>query len=334
MIGSGFHASLVHNLSRKSVIGCLTLFSVWNLDFFRLILPPVCVSTSTKTINVLLFDSVVAFYLLFLTVFILMGIELYDSSCPTLLKVIFHKRKLNPKETILKTCATFLLLSYSKFLFVSINLLLAVPIYNCNSRGDLIPASAVLLYEPTIRFLHSEHIPYIIFALFVIVVFVLLPPLLLLLYPTRIFRARLKFVGFKRWDILHLIMDIFQGWFKDGTDNFVDYRPFSAFYMLLRILCALLGVTILLNMFTQYHWTVLGLFHVILGALFLTIKPYKKNWMNRTDGLILFVLGSLMMTIQLSPKFTFIIATVIATPVIATVSLYFISKYVKKYYFV
>ena len=136
MIGSGFHSSLVSNLSKKPVIFYLTLFGAWNLNFFRLILPPVCVSMSTKSINILLFDYIIAFYPLLLTVFILAGIELFDRNCQIAvylsipLKMICRKGNWNPKETILKTCATFLLLSYSKFLFISINLLLAVPIYN------------------------------------------------------------------------------------------------------------------------------------------------------------------------------------------------------------
>ena len=76
--GSGFQSSLIHNLSRNSVIGCLTLFGVWNLDFFCLIFPHVCVSTSIKAVDILLFDYIIALYPLILTAFILAGIELYD----------------------------------------------------------------------------------------------------------------------------------------------------------------------------------------------------------------------------------------------------------------
>ena len=335
MVGSGFHVSLACSFSTKWVILYLTLFGTWNLDFFRLILPPVCVSISLKTVYVLLFDYVIALYPLFLTVFMLVGIELYDRNCSIAiclsipLKKICLKGSWNPKETILKTCATFLLLSYSKFLFVSANLLLAVPIYNC--RNGLDPASTVLLYDPTIRFLHSEHIPYVILAFFIIIIFVLLPPLLLLLYPTRCFRAYLGFMGFKRWDILHLVMDIFQGWFKDRTDDSIDYRFISALYMLLQILFPLVGIAIILNIFNRYYWLFLGLLHAILGVLFLVLKPYKKNWMNCTDGLILLLLGSLMLTIHLDPKFTFVVAIVSGTMVIVSLSMYFIGKYVRKF---
>ena len=36
-----------------------------------------------------------------------------------------------------------------------------------------------------------------------------------------------------------MIMDTFQGWYKDGTEGTYDYRPLSALYMLLRM--ALVG---------------------------------------------------------------------------------------------
>ena len=82
-------------------------------------------------------------------------------------------------------------------------------------QGVVVPDSTVLLYDPTIRFFHSEHIPYAILA-FVTLVIVLLCPLFLVLYPVKSFRRCLHFIGFRRWDIVYKIMDIFQGWYKDG----------------------------------------------------------------------------------------------------------------------
>ena len=334
IVGSGLYVTLACNLSRKFPQYFLTLFGMWNLDFFRLVLPPVCISTFVKAIDILLFDYIIAFFPLLITIFVLVGIELYDRNCHIMaiclsapLKLLCRKRNWNPKKTILKTCATFLLLSYSKILFVSINLIFAVPLYDCSNTGS---SNTLLLYDPSIRFLHSNHIPYVVLALSIIAVFVVLPPLLLLLYPTRVFRACLSFMGFRRWDILHLVMDVFQGWFKDKTENQVDYRSFSALYLLLRILFALVSIAILLNIFSRYYWSFIGVFHILLGALFLTIKPYKKKWMNRTDGLFLFTLGALMITKHLGEKFTFIMGAVIVTLVTASALLYFIYTYASK----
>ncbi|MCG8622451.1 MAG: hypothetical protein MJE68_10710, partial [Proteobacteria bacterium] len=139
----------------------------------------------------------------------------------------------NPKQTIVSTFVTFLLLSYSKLLLVSCKFLFAVQSYT--SCGVPIPNSAVLLHDPTISFFKIDHIPYIIVALFFLATFILLPPLLLLTYPSCLFGKLLTFCGFRRWDILQMIMDAFQGWYKDGTEGTQDYRSLSAVFMLLKI---------------------------------------------------------------------------------------------------
>ena len=335
MVGTVFHARLVCFTGHKLDVLILTLLGVWNLDFFHFVIPPLCVSTSLKVVHILLFDYIIAFYPLVLTVFIYVGIELHDRNCQiivylcTPLRMILHGNW-NPKETILNTCATFLLLSYSKFLFVSINLLLGIPSFNCN--GDVIPNSTALLYDPTIRFFHSEHIPYVVLSLSVFVIVVLLPPLFLLLYPTRLFRKCLSCCGFRRWDILHLIMDIFQGWYKDGTDSVTDYRALSALYMILRVMFTFIFITILISHFNT-PWLLFGLFHVFLGTFFLIVKPYKMKWMSHADGLILNSFGILMLMKHLEQRFSYILGFVIGLLMISLVSVHIAYKWIKKLLF-
>ena len=189
MISSSAHVRIICFTNVKFTVFLFTLVGVLNLDFLRFVIPPLCISTSMKSINTLLFDYVIAVYPIVLTVFIYVSIDLHDKNCWIIVCLSSPLKRLwcknwNPKETILNTCATFLLLSYSKFLFVSLNLLSNVHTYNCS--GEMVSNSTVLLYDPTIRFFHSEHIPYVILALSVIVIFVLLPPLFLLFYPTRL----------------------------------------------------------------------------------------------------------------------------------------------------
>ena len=73
-------------------------------------------------------------------------------------------QKLEAEGDNLTTCATFLLLSYSKFLCVN----QSICVQNCG--GEVIPNSSVLLYNPSIQFLHSEHIPYASLAISIIIV--------------------------------------------------------------------------------------------------------------------------------------------------------------------
>ena len=227
-------------------------------------------------------------------------IELHDHNyrvvavvCMPLRKLYhYNKGRWNPKQSILSTFATFLLLSYSKLLFVSCNFLFTVKSYN--STGDPIPNSNVLLYDPSIQYFKLEHTPYIIIALSVIILFILLPPLLMLLYPIQLFRKIFTYCGFRRWDILHMIMDTFQGWYKDGTEGTYDYRPLSALYMLLRV--GLIGEFLAVISQSQQSrgelkWITTMCFHILLGSFFLIAKPYKKHWMNIVDGLILILFG-------------------------------------------
>ena len=210
---------------KKVSIVIFTILGVSNLDFLRLVIPPLCISTSLKAIDILYFDYITALYPILMTVIAYILIKLHDNNCklvvlfsfPIRIVYSYFQEKWNPKKSIVSTFATFILLSYSKLLFVSCKFLFAVQSYN--STGDIIPNATVLLYDPNIRFFQSEHIPYIIIALSIVTLFVLLPPLLLLLYPTQLFRKFLFCCGFRRWDILHMIMDTFQGWYKDGTEG-------------------------------------------------------------------------------------------------------------------
>ena len=304
MHDSALYGRLTQYIGTKGTMVTLTILGVSNLDFFRFIIPPLCISTSMRYINVLLFEYITVIFPILLTFVVYFCIQLHDQNCKLIVFISLPIRKLfnfvqedwNPKQSLLSTFATFFILSYSKVLFVSINLLFAVQSYDVH--GHPIPNSTVMLYDPTIRFLSSEHIPYSITALVVVFVFTFFPPLFLLLYPTRLSAYILTCCGFQRWDALHMIMDTFQGWYKDGTEGTQDYRPLSALYMLLRIG---LAVEFLVVVYVNSHqreslkWFVAGTVHILLGTFFLVIKPYKKQWMNITDGYILTSFGLIIL---------------------------------------
>ena len=287
-------------VGKRVIVALITFLGVTNLDFFRLVIPPLCISTSLTAINTLFLDCIIALYPIFITVLVYVLIELHDRNCKVVTIVSMPLRKLyhyfhgrwDPKQSILSTFATFLLLSYSKLLFVSCNFLFTVQSYN--STGDLIPDSTVLLYDPSIPFFQSQHTPYIIISLSVTTTFILFPPLLLLLYPTRHFRRLFTCCGFRRWDILHMIMDTFQGWYKDGTEGTYDYRSLSALYMLLRVGLVgefLTAIGLVHDMQGSLKWFVTGLLHVFLGTFIFIAKPYKKQRMNIIDGFIFTFIG-------------------------------------------
>ena len=117
----------------------------------------------------LLFDYFIAIYPLFFTILIFIGLEFYDRKFRVFVLVSnpikkffsYFRAAWDPKRNILNVYITFFLLSYTKLLFVSISLLIAVKSYN--KRGKL--TSTVLLYDPSINFFSTEHLPYVILAL-------------------------------------------------------------------------------------------------------------------------------------------------------------------------
>ena len=71
-------ARLVCYIGRTFTSIVLTSLGVLNLEFFHRVIPPLCISPSFKSIDVLLFDYVIAGYPLFLTMLIYLCIEVYD----------------------------------------------------------------------------------------------------------------------------------------------------------------------------------------------------------------------------------------------------------------
>ena len=335
--GSALHRRLLCYIGEDLTNTILTIVGFWNLDFFRLFIPPLCVSQSLKAITILLFEYIIAFYPFFLTAFMFMCIKLYDRNCRVVVYLSLPLKKLlkflsvhwNPKSSILSTFATFFVLAYSKLLYVSVNFLFAIKSYSCNSSRS---STGILLYDPTVRFFHSQHIPYAVLAMFIILIFVILPPLLLLIYPTRVFRRCLSWCGFQRWDILHPIMDIFQGWYKNGTESTRDYRSLSALYMLIRIgfVCMILLLHVRdIKDDDLMEWIGPGIFHLFLGVFFLTVKPYKKQWMNHTDGLCLTVFGCLALVQNYTYRLVCIFTVMILVVLVVVVTTYIVYKCVK-----
>ncbi len=249
----------------------LTIYGIWNLDFFRVFIPPTCLNISTLQIHAL--DYAIAVYPLGLVVLTYMLIQLHARGCMPLvvLWLPFRKcytllqRKVDARTTVIDVFATFLVLSYVKLLNASIDLLVPTHLYNV--RGE--SKGLYLFFDMNIKYFGREHLPYGILALFISFFFLLLPVLHLLLYPLRIFQRY-----FGHWQALRIFMDCFQGSFKDGvTEGRYDCRYFSAVYFIMRIVL-FIAYAITHTSFIQPISVVL--LTVLILAIVL-VKPYKKK---------------------------------------------------------
>ena len=263
----------------------ITFYGFWNLDFFRYVFPRFCVSETLSQIHVLALDYIPALYPLLLIVLTYVSIELHDRDCRVLVWLWrpFSKcfsqvrilRRLNPKASVINAFASFLLLSYTKLLFVSFNLLSFTTVYN--DTGDQFGPRRVY-FNATIPYLSSQHIPFFIMAIFILVIFVAPFTLLLILYPMRWFQ---RCIGCTGWGChaLHTFADIFHGCYKNGTNGTRDYRYFAGLFLILRIMLIL----ILIN---GNHMLFIGsLVPGVASLMFALLRPYRNNRFNILDCL-------------------------------------------------
>lgn len=208
----------------------ITSYGFCNLDFFRSVIPPFCVSDRISTLHALALQYLPAFHPLLLIVLTYTLIELHDKNFRVIMWLWrpFHKclapfvRRWDPKASIVSSFATFMILAYNKRILTSVKLLHTTRVTDIRGKS-----SQYLLFAPTVPSFSSKHLPFAILAITVLSTFIALPPLLLVLYPTKLFQKILGCIKI-RWHPLHAFVDVFQGCYRNRTDGTHDYRYFVA----------------------------------------------------------------------------------------------------------
>ena len=176
----------------------LTLYGVWTLDFFRLIVPPFCISPHLNVLHIHYIRSISVIFPFVLIALTCISIKLHSCNFKlvvwmwkvlncVLLKHIKVER--DAKRTVIDTFATFFLLSFAKLTLTLLLPLHPLPIHVVNNTDFTASIKVKLLTYPGDKFLSQKHLPLVIPSFFVFL-FVVLPPLFILtLYPFKAFRS-------------------------------------------------------------------------------------------------------------------------------------------------
>ena len=265
----------------------LALYSYWNLDLLRSVLPDICLNVTT--LQALALDYLLAIYPFMLIVVSYSIIELYDRKhrCIVVVWKPFQnvlskiRKSWDIRTSVIDSFSTFFLLSYIKILSVSTDLLLPTKIYQLGSNRSMFG----LYYTPSVVYFGREHLPYAITAIIFITLFITVPTIILLLYPFGSYHKFLSLFPFN-WHFLHAFVDSFQGCYKDGTEpGTFDCRWFSSMALLLRpVFFIIFGLT-LSNMFFIYTIIILVIFLILL----INIQPFNKAATRYPSTDIIFV---------------------------------------------
>ena len=265
----GFHE---HDQYLPAIQTFATIYGIWNLDFFRTVTPNICMNL--RTLQVLALDYAIAFYPLLLLVVTYLLIELHSYGCWPIVQLWrpFQRccrNRWDIRSSIINAFATFLWLSHVKFLTVSFGLLAPIHIFDVHGKKR----GLFLYHDGSVPFLGKEHLPYAVLALIVVLLMIVLPILLLILYPMRCFQKCLSHFNL-RCRVLHVFMDAFQGCYKDGTDGTCDCRYFAAVCQLLKITLSAGYVVTFSALFYG-----IGAFILLLYVMLIVIvQPYKQRF--------------------------------------------------------
>ena len=269
-----------------------SLLGFWNLDFFRTLYSPFCLHPNMSTLQVLALDYIIAAYPLLLIAVTYFLVELHDRNCRIIVwlwkpfrRCFIHIGRMFVRTSLVEAFASFLLLSYVRFLSVSFGFLVPTHVYNVYGES----LGPYLYYDGTVEYFGKQHFPYAILAIVVLIIFNILPLLLLCLYPCHCFQKIINLYS-PRCHALHTFMDAFQGHYKNGTNGTRDCRYFSAMYLLVRIaffIIAALALTSSVIMVTFITGVLFALFLILIAV----VKPYQSSTYNAVDVVLCLALS-------------------------------------------
>jgi len=280
-----FYSSKKLGLFRSvQIVGTVT--GIWNLDFFRLYLPGFCLPTNS--LETVALDFVVGVYplvLIFLTLTVSkLNFRPFSNIWSPLHSLV--NKNWNYRTSTVDSIATFLLLSNTKFLAVSYDLLAPVLVHQLDSSSNVKTAWR-LLYDPSIVYFGNYHFPFAILAILATVVFVLLPTVVLLLYQMSVFQRCLHYLPYRTQIYLNTFVDTFQGCYKNGTvPGIRDCRWFSAIPFLLRIVLLVLYAIVSDASVTQYASMVFAL----TAMATIIVDPFKSHSNQASSYFTIFLL--------------------------------------------
>ena len=280
-------------------------YNVWDLNFFEYFIKPFCALKVDSVFPILIQEYVPAFYVLFLCIIFFIVFPWAYSCCTQsrfqiiqncTLKIermcIRFRYRWSVRNSVIHSLTTFLVLSYARITSVTFKLLAPTALYGEGGQ-DSDYQKTVLWFDGTKSYFGSDHLPYALGAIFMLITFVLIPPLLLLSYP--LLPALMTRLGLEDyWIVRKLItnplskcvpiFDAFQSCYKD------EYRFFAGLLFVYRILALAVYAftpTAALNL----TW-LLG-FVMLISLLHCTCQPYKKKWHNFIEGSTFTILASL-----------------------------------------
>ena len=258
----------------------LTVANFWTLTFSRLYFPPFCVSEKLTLIDIQLLQFFIATYPLVLAITACTLVEMHSRNW-RIVRIMCKPFELLLKKTnitivvtsnaIFRAFASLFLLSNISVIFEMLKLLQKILVHN--STGEI--QKTIILIDPTVEWFDHTHIMYLLTASVPLMLTSLLPSLLLLIYPTRLYRYLSRFLSARKRLAITAFAEAIHSCFKDGLNGTTDYRVLGAINLLALIPFG--TVTKFFSSLVGYPQYIVHLTLVFsVACMFSYIKPCKE----------------------------------------------------------
>ena len=291
-----------HSTTKFLFNAVYAFYDIWNLRFFRYLIPSFCISETLKPIQLAFLDYVSVLYPLFLIALTWVFVELHGRNYRpiVLLWMPFHtcfvriKRRWDTASDLINVFASFFLLSFTKVLYQALLLLTVRRIKTLQYDGAscgfyYIEFANVIAVDQSVSYGSTTHLLYLTPGMLITFIFVVLPSFLLTFYPFRVFRAVLSVCRVNKPSI-NFFVEKFYGCYRDGLDgeNARDMRSFAGLYLFVRYMMFLSNVIAgVLHIANNDPYFLRGILLIITALLIGLCRPYKETYMNVLDTLLL-----------------------------------------------
>ena len=280
----------------------MVLADIWNLHFFRFIVPSFCLSDRMTGIHVHMLGFFTAVYpaLLMVTLCIVIELHARDNRLIQFLWKPFgtccatFKVNWTASGSVIHAFATFIMLSSFSLMYRTYVIIEPTPVYNVSGTGS----SVVLHYDPSIVQYSSEHIPYLVVAVILCFLLAICPALLLCLYPTKIYENLSRCCSPRKRIVVQIFAEALHSCYTNGLDGTRDYRVVAGFILIMPLLYGILEATVR-EVLPDNIGITMGCSFCFASFLVSYVRPCKSLIMNLSLSYHFMLFGILSCGIEL-----------------------------------
>ena len=255
-----------------------------NLHFFKSIVPPFCFSEKLTGIDILLFSSLTSSYPIMLVITTWLLMELHSKNYQLIHKLWrpfrfilkkFHNQEISGKAVI-SAFASFIFLSSTTTMYVVYIMTESVTILS-NTDHEFV-YKVGLYFDPETGYKSQKHIIYLMLASIQCIVIVLFPSVLLVVYPTRVYKVLSQRLSPRKQLAITAFAEALNYNFKDGLNGTRDYRSLAGIVLSFLPLFCISSNLIDIATYKGYNFNISVFMSAALVSLLLGfLRPFKSS---------------------------------------------------------